>query len=357
MLIIKSISFLIVFLILPIILGYFWVNKYSENKNNIVLSYVFGIIIMFSSFYVLVIPFTFLKYSLNLLLIFWAFIIICLIILTIVKMRLNVFILIKEKIFGLFMNRDSKGVKILLLIFMAMLFFQVFFVCINSHVDEDDAWYVGTAVTSYFDNSINSLNPYTGFPMELSLAADYILSPLPVFWAMIGKVFFLHPTIIMHTLSPAILILFAYAVYYLIGRVIFKEENKKLIIFLIFVGIINIWGNQSIRSTSTFLLFRIWQGKAVLASILIPLIGYCLIKTNETYNSKNTKILYYMILFCATISSCMVSSMGIILCPILLGCYMVVQIFINKSIKNIRYYFVCILPCLILLCANFIFLR
>ena len=47
-----------------------------------------------------------------------------------------------------------------------------------------------------------------------------------------------------------------------------EEINQTFIDILL--SIINIFGNYSIRTNFTFLLFRIWQGKAILANIMLP---------------------------------------------------------------------------------------
>ena len=66
----------------------------------------------------------------------------------------------------------------------------------------------------------------------------------------------------------------AYGIYYLIGYELFEKKHKSALLFVLIMSIINIYGNYSIRTTFSFLLFRIWQGKAVLCNIILPLLIY-----------------------------------------------------------------------------------
>ena len=63
-------------------------------------------------------------------------------------------------------------------------------------------------------------------------------------------------------------------VYYLIAIKLFKGKQKDVAYFMLFFSVFNLFANFSLRSVSTFMLFRIWQGKATLCSFIVPLVYY-----------------------------------------------------------------------------------
>lgn len=154
--------------------------------------------------------------------------------------------------------------------------FQLVLALFYRHTDDDDAWYLGIAVSAYETGEMFTYSPYTGNVMELSDGGDYVLSPLPVFWAALGKLFHIHPTILAHTIVPVFMILWAYYIYWLLGKRLFGGENESpgAYAFWLFMNVLNLFGYYSTRTSGTFLLFRSWQGKAVFCAILVPCLFY-----------------------------------------------------------------------------------
>lgn len=165
--------------------------------------------------------------------------------------------------------------KLLALCALCILF-QLILVTGYRHTDDDDAWYLGIAVSAYETGEMFAYSPYTGASMELSDGGDYVLSPLPVLWAALGKLFHIHPTILAHTVAPVFMLLWAYYIYWLLGKRLFgrKDEDAGAAAFLLFMNVLNLFGFYSTRTSGTFLLFRSWQGKAVFCAILVPCLFY-----------------------------------------------------------------------------------
>lgn len=311
-------------------------------------TFLFGLMTEFVIFQLFAICLTFLRSSLTLLTILWLVSCGILFILgireVIKKRKLNRHTFTKER------KRRSRKKNIyrvenamVLIAAIVLILFQVIFVTLHVHDDLDDAWYVGTAVISYFTNTLNLISPYTGEIME-HFAPDYVLSPWPIFCAMLGKLSFTHPAIIMHTFIPIIMIPLCYLVYFLLGKEIFNHNINKVLWLLLFLCILNIYGNWSIRSTSTFLLFRVWQGKAILSNCIIPLIIYIFI---HMINDKDNKKIYFVILFITVMASTMISSMGVFLGPVILFALSLVDLLKYRRIENCIKAFICIIPCIL----------
>lgn len=168
---------------------------------------------------------------------------------------------------------DISRLKILCFLLFVV---QLLLVTAYRHTDDDDAWYLGTAAAAYETGKIYAYSPYTGEKMALADAKDYVLSPLPVFWAAVAKIIHIHPTILSHTVMPGGLLIFAYYVYWLLANRLFRKEKGTFAVWVFFllINILNLFGFYSTRTSGTFLLFRSWQGKAVFCAILVPLLFY-----------------------------------------------------------------------------------
>ena len=160
-----------------------------------------------------------------------------------------------------------------------LIFIQLFIVTTLEHRDDDDAFYVGAAVTSAETDTMFVYSPYTGNETGIyhDQNSDYVLSPLPVLWGFISRVTGIQGAVLCHTVLPPILLVLAYYTYALLAGRLFidkKEKCKYIWMFLCFVSLFYLFGNYSSRMVGTFLLYRLWQGKAILAAILIPAVFY-----------------------------------------------------------------------------------
>lgn len=226
------------------------------------------------------------------------------------------------------------------LLALALIAAQVLIAVVFTHYDADDAFYVGTATTAMETNTVFQVNPYTG-TFYKSIPSRYILSPFPILLAVVGKLCLgLHPSVVAHIFLPLFLIPLAYLVYGLLGKAFFPEDGKAQGTFLLFMAVIQMSSYFSVYTQGTFLLVRIWQGKAVLASILLPvLMWFCL----EMFWNQKRGFLLPDLLMVMT-ACCFVSSMGMILAPVMLGCFLLLAFLTGKQRKRSLLGLLCCLP-------------
>ena len=143
---------------------------------------------------------------------------------------------------------------------------------------------------------------------------------------------------------------FAYLVYYLIGSLIFKKKKGTIGIFLLILSVFQIFGYFTVYSSSTFILIRSWQGKAVLAGVLIPAALYFLMKECQTKAPYKWPLSPSLFL---VLAASLVSSMGIMLIPTLLGLSAILYCIYNKSLEPL---IKCIISCLPGICLMIIYL-
>ena len=219
---------------------------------------------------------------------------------------------------------------------------QTCIVSIRQHIDDDDAFYIGTAETAVATDTIMKYDPYTGY--EGATSSRYVLSPLPIYHAIMGELVGVKPVEYAHTLHPIFMIPLGYMVLYLISTLLFQKDKKHRGYFMMIMALINAFANYSVYSQGTFFMFRIWQGKAMLCSIIMPTILYFILKIKD-----KIKFMEWVTLILVMLSSCFVSSMGIILGVISLGCWGIAHLLATKNWKTTFIIGTCAVPNMVLL--------
>jgi len=203
-----------------------------------------------------------------------------------------------------FFGKTEEG--ILWLFAILLIGFQMFMAFTLTSFDGDDAYYVVQSVLADETDTLYRILPYTGLSTSLDLR--HSLAVFPIWIAYIARMSGVHSTIVAHSVLPLVLIPVTYWIYLEIGKKIFKRELHKLPIFIIFISIMQIFGNVSIYTGSTFFLTRTWQGKSLLANVVLPAIIWLIlwIFDNENYEKENRVGLWVLLVitnFVAALSS------------------------------------------------------
>ena len=343
-----SIIFILAMIFIPYIVGCGCILLDRKTYDIGVLEkWNFGMVLMYAIFEIIVLIGTFTKMSLKNVTVCYCIVLSGVIIIAgIIGARM------KKRVFSVGkMPVLSRKEKVLLLIVLLGILYQILFVCFCLQIDEDDAYYVGMAMTSFQTDTISVYHPYLGIPVKLKTMANYVLSPYPIFWAMWSKVLKIHPAILMRSILPAVNIAWSYVVYRLLAKKIFLTERKR-IIFLLIVVLANLFGAYSDRTSAVFLLQRVWQGKGALAAILIPMLWYLLIRLRK--EGENTYV--YVELFVTILAACLTSSMALFLCPVLLGAFGLEYLISERRWSVVGRLILCTLPCIVLAIAEVILL-
>lgn len=331
--------FLIMFwiVIVPFGIGTLILNQLlKEEKLDFLLAIVCGAFFMLAVFYVLAMPMMFLKVSFHVLVISWS-------ILMVFLCGLSLFFNRKHLQDQFSYNiKEIKKLPWFTIFVLILIMIQALILAGYQHEDADDAQYVASSTTAISTDSIFQYDPNTGLAID-AYPARYVLSPFPIFIALLSKVMLIHPAILAHTIIPAVLIPFSYAIMAVLGKKLFSDKPSAVVLFLFFLCVLNIFGYISKYTNSTFLLFRIWQGKAVLANIVIPAILYFSFRAMQV----EKKFGEWMMLFACSLTACLVSSMGIILAPIMISCLGLVFAVRNRKPSTFVYSIASYLPCIV----------
>ena len=221
---------------------------------------------------------------------------------------------------------------------------QICAVIVFAHNDADDAFYVATAVTDVETDTIFSTNAYTGLPYRVPYRR-YILSPFPVFLAVVSQLSAgLHPAIMAHTVFPAVFLFAVYVVLYQFARRWFPDDADARGIFLFLAAVLSWFSAYSVYNSGSFQMVRLWQCKAVLASFMLPLLIHLSFSITMEEHPRYSWLLFGM----ANLSGCLLSSMGIILTPLVMGLFVFAGLLRFRSFKRTALGLLCCLPSVLL---------
>lgn len=152
------------------------------------------------------------------------------------------------------------------IIVLTLIVLQIVAVTVLQHTDDDDGFYVTITSTAVQQNAVFQFEQSMGFA-NLPYMSMYV-NGIELLYAFFSKLFFIHPAVFVHMVMPVVLIPLAYGAYYCIAKSM--QNTTMRLFFLGAICLMNIFGYFSVFSPSSFLLLRIWQGKAILVNIILP---------------------------------------------------------------------------------------
>ena len=208
-------------------------------------------------------------------------------------------------------------------VFYVLLALQLVVSVLVMTADGDDAYYVGQALVADVTDLVYYFDPYTGAYSVLDYR--HALAPFPLFIALLARQSGLHAAVVAHTVLPSFLIVASYMIYMQIGRLLFRKDKSRLPMFMILICLLNDFGIYSRYTRETFFLTRTWQGKSVLANLVIPmafLIMLALVRRTEPGADKNAEEAdagrmrtagLFVLLFLVNMTGALSSSLGLLL--------------------------------------------
>ncbi len=215
-------------------------------------------------------------------------------------------------------DRKRLGEHIFWLIFWVLLAFQLIQAVRLVYSDGDDAFFVAISSITQDANTMYNKLPYTGYATQLDVRHG--LAPFPIWIAYLAKLVGIHSASMAHVVLPVVLIPMTYGIFYLLGRVLLPEKSEKLPLFMIFTELLVLFGDYSLYTVENFMIARSRQGKAALGSIIIPMTIYLLlILLRQIQEGEKISFKYYVLLASAGMAGCLCSTMGAMLCCMLVG--------------------------------------
>lgn len=181
--------------------------------------------------------------------------------------------------FGSSFGEISLEGKLLWILFLAVVLFQMYMSFTRASFDGDDAYYGVQALIAQQVDTLYRVNPYTGRSAPLDVR--HALALFPVWEALAGSISGIHATIICHSVIPLVFIPLTYLIYYQIGKTLFARKRELLPMFMLLLGLWQMFGNVSLYTTETFFLTRTWQGKSFAGNFVIPTVIWIFLRLYE----------------------------------------------------------------------------
>ncbi len=198
-------------------------------------------------------------------------------------------------------------ISVIMFILIGMQLYFVTFYQVGYHAG-DDASYLPQALDAILSDRMFRIYPITGIEfLPSKLVPKRLVTSFIMFMAYLSVSVDVHVAILAHSILPAYYVILSYMVFWYIAKKIYNDNKKRMIVFMCFFSLINWYSGYSVYSYSFRLLVAIWQGKAVLVTIIIPFIIYQLI----TINYRDIKISTYIHMNLLVTAACASSAMGI----------------------------------------------
>lgn len=354
----KSILYLsVMFILLPMWIGYLWVEllKIKGHISRILHAWVLGFTTILAVTQLVLVPFISLELWLTMAIVIWK------LILGILSAISFIFVLKKWAVYGfpwekceivedavqeldcqrtescaavegsesakksgsLLSEQQPSGNRKWIVIFgvlvAILVLIQAYIPARYEHSDDDDARFIALQVSAVYHDTMYRESPIHADFMywDQGEVRKDLTSPWAMLMAIVSKEGRIAPAVLSHSYLPFFLILLCYALYLLIGQTLFRGDWEKTFLFLIFLSVIHLAGYTSTHTLASMLLLRIWQGKAVCASFMLPLFFYLFYQVLR----KDYKKTWIPMLYVASTGACLLSGIGIVTAPIMLFLY------------------------------------
>ena len=242
-------------------------------------------------------------------------------------------------------------------VFFVLVLFQVIMSVAMAFADGDDAFYIPISASAEASGAMYRTIPYTGETTQLDVRHGF--APFPIWIAFLSRVSGVHATILAQSVFGAVLLVLVYLLYSWIARILFADNKEGIPYFMLFVALLQIFGNTSFYTAETFLLTRASQGKAVLANLILPFLFWCLLQMGQEYRmdqklarehrrpdgqSDKRKLLLGILMVLTSMAGWLCSSLTTFLCAVLIGVGGLVIAIAYRNIKAFWHALACVLP-------------
>ncbi|MBR6303461.1 MAG: hypothetical protein IKR35_06385 [Lachnospiraceae bacterium] len=241
-------------------------------------------------------------------------------------------------------KRTGFEIAVIVAVF-ALLAVQIVLLIVLAYMEVDDSYYVSEATSSVTADRFYFKIPYTGLTTEID--TRHGLAPFPIWLGFISFATGVKTVTLAHIILPVIHTVFTYGVYALFGAELLGENKKRYLpVFMLFTELITLFSFYSYMTPEKFFLTRIREGKATIASLIIPgIIMTVYLILRALSEDKKIDFRLYLLLFALNISGCLCSTLGALICVLPIGICAVLGIFVFKKFKHVIPMLLTCAPC------------
>lgn len=327
----------ILYLLFSYMLGDLFLHICSSKESSISYRILLGFFCYFFLFQIVALPLKFTLQPLSLLATIWC---IFLVVSTILYFVLH------GKYFKN-VQKSSKETPLKEKLFLFFLFILIIIqLCLINYNGEtyalwDQSYYIGDISSSVYTNTISQYDPYTGALLK-KLSTEYLLETYQNHSAVLCYLTKIAPLIETRTAEASLIVILANLIYYQFGLQLFNHSRKKSVLLVFFLFWLNLF-SFNLFTSAEFLFFRPFEGKTILACLIMPMVFLQFIKITKNHSSRNNWIELFIIIFSSfglNMSAIYMLPFELSICLIPLGLY-------KKSISIWKRYVICLIPCIL----------
>ncbi len=330
---------LILVLPVPFVLGLIPVRYMNSSQRTPAMTYVCGWFVSFFVFELTAVPFILMEMSFTSLVTAYS---------CIVAVLLVIALWIGRGVWKDYVE-NFKSVKNMSLyvksgwiVAFLLIAFQMIYAVRYEYYDGDDAYYIATSVATDTFDSMYLRDAYTGY--LYSLDTRHAFSPTPIYQAWLSRLSHIAPAVVAHSVLGPVWLMFMYCIYGQIGNRLMSKHKNYRPLFMIFLAVWFAFGNISLYTSETFAMTRTWQGKGLMAGMVIPALFLCLIYMGQEEVSQGM----WMLFICVCLSAVFATSVSFMLVPTIAGLSAVFIGIKNRSLRHAAKMFACCIPCVLL---------
>ena len=227
------------------------------------------------------------------------------------------------------------------------LIIQVVLQIVLAYEEVDDSFYVSVATTAIGNDRLYRQVPYSGIG-DL-FRARHGLAPFPIWLTVISRYSGMKVVSLAHVMVPSVFFLLTYGVYALFGKILLGEKKRYLPVFMLFTELLVTFGFYSYMTPEKFFITRLREGKATLASLILPGIIMCLFMILQNMKEdKRIDFRLYLLLFLLNGAGCLSSTMAAFLCVVPIGICGIIAAIVFKKFRHLAPMVISCLPCVVL---------
>ncbi|MBU9743081.1 hypothetical protein KTH81_04530 [Lachnospiraceae bacterium ASD3451] len=318
--IMRSIGALLWYAVVCYSFGELFIPKKYNIEHTIKEKTLIGFMVYHSVFFILMLPFIFVRVPLHIVSRIWMVITSVILFLCFFKKcRLK-----NKSFYNIGLIKEWRWIIVVIIVILLEVVFSIY-----HWTDYDSPTYVGYVVTSVYTDSINRFDYLTGKLLEV-LEIKRMFNTSLVNSSVISQIFSLHPLIELRYIEGSFHIILTNIIYWQFAKLFFPDKNEKIKCYIVIVCtcIINLlWASS--WNTSIYLLGRSYMGKNVASNILMPLILFGIVLL------KKEKQIGWTYLFWISACSAAISPSSMILVPISMVIWILAYMITKKSFRDI----------------------
>lgn len=197
---------------------------------------------------------------------------------------------------------------------------------------------IETVNTTLASDAIYETNPYTGLPLVAGMSFRGKLVTLPLFFAYLAKISRLQSSLVVYALVPIWVLLLSVVFFGRLARLLFPEKEKEPILFLLGLGLLNLFGVFSKNCLFYYQMRRGFRGETFLISVLLPALLFSMLQYLRDQDKKSISFVVLILISSIAvidITKGLLVLLYALLVTILVGCgYKVQKVIRRKSVDK-----------------------